>query len=402
MALGWLTLPSGPSVATGTPLSSHSVAAWFNPLSVTFVSLNDGLALGTSACGTKKTCLALRRTNDGGRTWYDQALPSSILNVADRVVDGSIAAQAAGVSVGLNIRFADQDSGWIYGSIEQPQVGYEGSLPVPVLWSTHDGGLVWQRMSVPGVSKKSSILDLEVTAGTVDVLTLESQNQVEVESSPASANVWRKTSDVGLGTPAGGGPLAGGFTLQGGDGWLVEGNDRGTTGSAQLTSNGTWVAWRPPCRAVGDSYVVPAASTPRDLVAVCGIGGFGGYRSKAEPPGSTLGSSWLYFSTNGGETFSLGPELRPLKDYLGFGSLYGVLASPAPGVIFLSRELGNDGDVVGSFDGGAHWSVAYGRQLLYLGFTSATQGVGIASFPHGVTRMIMTYDGGHTWSTVTF
>src|ERR1019366_8511944 len=53
-----------------------------------------------------------------------------------------------------------------------------------------------------------------------------------------------------------------------------------------------------------------------------------------------LGSSWLYFSNNGGQTFETGPELGPRGDVFG-----DVLASPVPGVILLSRAYFGNGDV---------------------------------------------------------
>ena len=39
---------------------------------------------------------------------------------------------------------------------------------------------------------------------------------------------------------------------------------------------------------------------PNDLVVACSIGGYGGSPSKFDPPDSTIGSTWLYFSTNCG------------------------------------------------------------------------------------------------------
>ena len=67
-----------------------------------------------------------------------------------------------------------------------------------------------------------------------------------------------ETPDLFL--PAGGGELVGSFVLQGGSGWLVEGNDRGITGSAELQGMDRWTNWAPPCQSVGNSLTVPAAS----------------------------------------------------------------------------------------------------------------------------------------------
>jgi hypothetical protein len=178
---------------------------------------------------------------------------------------------------------------------------------------------------------------------------------------------------------------------------LVEGNDRGVTGSAELESQGRWGSWTPPCAQVGDSYTVPTASSALDLFAVCQIGGFGGSVSKSDPPGAALGSTWLYVSGNGGHSFHAVRQLAPL----GPVTYGGVLASPSPGVLFVSRS-GRSDQLVGSFDGGHHWSVAYTGGLFYLGFTNPAQGVGLIQGAGRTTAMIMTFDGGHHWARVKF
>jgi hypothetical protein len=176
---------------------------------------------------------------------------------------------------------------------------------------------------------------------------------------------------------------------------LVEGNDRGTTGSAELVG-GQWVGWVPPCASVGDSFAIPAASTADDLVAVCVMGGFAEGLSKSAPKGATLGSSWLYFSDNGGSSFQAGPELGPVGDSFG-----DVLASPEPGAILLSHgDMGQD--LMASFNYGHTWTTVYHGELTYLGFTSQLQGVGIVQTSSTTTKMIMTFDGGHLWAPVTF
>jgi hypothetical protein len=109
---------------------------------------------------------------------------------------------------------------------------------------------------------------------------------------------------------------------------------------------------------------VPAASTAANLVAVCVIGGFGGYvATGSEPRGATSGSTWLYFSDNGGRTFQAGPELGRFDNY------FGQVDSPAPGVV-LASGYGTPGDLEASFDGGHHWAVVYRGGPFYLGFTS--------------------------------
>ena len=385
------------SVSVGTTLPSNSVVTQFDPASVTFVSLDTGWTLGSAPCARNSTCLALRKTTNEGRTWSTESLPASLLNAADRKVGGTLAALYCGG--GLKIRFANARDGWIYGSlavtIHQSDASYIGAEAI--LWSTHDGGLTWRKQPLPWVSTQGTILDLEANASTVFMMAQNKTFTVTVESSPVGEDQWRASNAVGLGVPAGGGQLEGAIVIEGSSAWLVEGNDRGTSGSARLTSTGQWVAWTPPCASVGDSLAVPAASTTNNLVAVCEMGGFASPLSKSAPRGATVGSSWLYFSTDGGRTFRAGPELRPVE-----GFFYGLLASPTPRVIVVSGDVGDSKDLTASFDGGTHWTNVYRGQLFFLGFTSATQGVGLVRSSKGASTMIMTFDGGHHWAPVTF
>jgi hypothetical protein len=127
------------------------------------------------------------------------------------------------------------------------------------------------------------------------------------------------------------------------------------------------------------------------------MGGFAYSLSKSAPPGAKLGSSWLYFSDDGGSSFAAGPELGDLGN-----SFSGVIASPAPAVILIGHQAqSGQADLLASFDRGVHWSVVYRGQALYLGFTS--QGVAIVGSANGAsTTMIMTFDGGHHWAPVAF
>jgi hypothetical protein len=377
-------------------LGTHIDAPNFSPQSVTFISTNDGWALGGVPCPPVSTCLAVYRTLNGGRTWSKVPLPKAILNVANRDVQGTMAANSS--MYGLQIRYANVEDGWIYGALEQPirQNGVSYLRLVPRLWSTHDGGLMWRRQPLPWMAGQDEFFDLETAHGTVYALAPNHKNAVTVESSPVGVDQWRSDTQVRFATPAGGGQLTGSIVLQGVKGWIVEGNDRGVTGSAQLSSAGTWVPWTPPCSKVGDSYYVPSVTSTGELVTICSIGGYGGGATKSDPPGAALGSGWLYFSTNGGASFQAGLELRPVRAFLNIGAL----AAPSPHVVLLGRFTNGGGILSASFDGGVQWATVYHGTVDFLGFTSATQGVAIIGGPR--TTMIMTYDGGHLWQKVTF
>jgi len=383
--------PSAAAAAAAVP-AAVPAAASFHPLSVTFVSLKTGWALGTSPCASGE-CLGLRETTGSGSSWVVRPLPAALLAAADRKVSGNSALNEC-CGGGLNVRFANLLDGWIYGGLLVPSQ-FQGTSE-PVVWSTHNGGATWVEDRLPaGLNTTGTIFDLEVAGARVYLMAPDKTFGVTVESSPLARDSWQHANTVGLGSPAGGGEQSGAFVLQGTHGWLVEGNDRGTTGSAELVG-GQWVGWVSPCASVGDSFAIPAASTPENLVAVCVMGGFAEGLSKSAPKGATLGSSWLYFSSNGGSSFRAGLELGPLGDFFG-----DVLASPEPGAILLSHgDMGQD--LMASFNYGHTWTTVYHGELTYLGFTSPLQGVGIVQTSSATTKMIMTFDGGHLWAPVTF
>jgi hypothetical protein len=384
------TLTLGSLRALGSPLGSGSVEARFDPGSVTFVSTSTGWVLGTAPCASAGRCLALRETTDAGHAWTARPLPAALLVAADRRVGGGVDPLAT-----LGVRFADLRDGWIYGGLAA-SASTAGSVE-PTLWSTHDGGLVWRRQPLPGLGG-GPIFDLEASHGRVYLMAPNRTTGVTVESSPVGRDSWRASDAGGLGDPAGGGQQSGAIVLQGATGWLVEGNDRGTTGSARLSGTGVWVRWTPPCASVGNGFAVPAASTPSNLVAVCVMGGFASALTSAAPRGATIGSSWLYRSTDGGSSFEAGRELGGQGTFFG-----GVLATPTHGVVLIGRGA-SDQELAASFDGGLRWTVVYRGRLVFLGFTSPTQGVGLvqSSTNSTTTSMIMTFDGGHRWEPVGF
>ena len=343
----------------------------FHPVSVTFASPAQGWVLGTGGC-SMRVCLKLYETTDAGASWSARRLPAAL--VATRPMDRGV----------LEVRFADPRDGWIYGA---PTGGS------PTLWSTHNGGKAWLETRPGWLGRRSAIFDLEATAGRAYLLGSDDAGKVTLAGAATTGDDWHILSTPELLNPAGGGEQLGSLVLQGRSGWLLEGNDRGPTGSAHLDASRRWVAWTPPCAAVGNTFAVPAAANARSLVAVCVMGGFAFPISKAAPPGATIASTWLYVSEDGGDTFVAGPELsrRPLGG--------DVLASPVPGVVLLAEPRG----LAQSLDGGAHWTVVYRGNLVYLGFTTPTQGVGIAVSPSGAantTRLIMSYDGGRHWKQV--
>lgn len=130
-----VTSVAAAALTLGTAAGGASVGAAappvFYPLSVTFVSLDNGWVLGASPCA-RGTCLALERTADGGRSWAGQALPPSVTKAADvHISSGHLAGSL------LSVRFANAEDGWIFGSV--PEQAAQGITSGAVIWSTKNG-----------------------------------------------------------------------------------------------------------------------------------------------------------------------------------------------------------------------------------------------------------------------
>jgi hypothetical protein len=400
-----LAMVAGSFAITGRAASASSThrgidTAGFQPLSLTFLSAERGWALGTAPCAPGGACLVLLETSDFGARWTPVHLPSALVDGIERDARGSQSTLAS--LADLQVRFANATDGWVYGTLEVPdaEVGSSDVTPEPVLFSTHDGGLRWVRQRLAWVNRfVGAIYDVEAAGGSVFMAALNRSYRVTVERSPLDVDQWHIANTVALFSPAGGAIPSGSIVLKGSSGWLVEGNDRGTSGSARLDRRGSWVRWTPPCARVGSSFSVPAASTPLDLVAACTMGGFAMGLSKSAPPGATLGSTWLYFSLNAGATFTAGPELRFAKPFA-FG---GVLGAPRPDVVLIDRYVGAAEDLAVSIDRGLSWHVAYRGQVLSVEFPTPTAGVGLVrSASERSTSMIESTDDGQHWTHVSF
>ncbi len=226
----WGALVTGGSTALGAPAAAPVVGT-FNPVSVTFVSLSTGWALGGAPCARSDNCLAFRETLDGGRTWWPRPLPVALVKAADRKVGAYPAFTLSQCCDGaLNIRFADQRDGWIYGGLLVPgQVPSTVSIG-PDLWSTHNAGLTWQPVHpFRTLAAERPIFDVEAAGGRVYAMAANGSDGAAIGSSPVATNNWRVANSVTLAGPAGGAQPAGAIVLQGTGGWSVYGNDRQRT-----------------------------------------------------------------------------------------------------------------------------------------------------------------------------
>jgi len=164
--------------------------------------------------------------------------------------------------------------------------------------------------------------------------------------------------------------------------------DRAVVGGARLVS-GAWKPWQPPCLDVAGPATL-AASSASDLVAACDEGLW------SSPTGVHV-----YVSTDGGASFSRAGSKPPVFDVEG-------VAAPAPGVIFVGGSLSGVGSaIVGSFDGGTTWPAVHvlqGSASSGLAFPTDQVGVVISQTigdqASPTSELLMTRDGGRTWSKV--
>jgi hypothetical protein len=228
-------------------------------------------------------------------------------------------------------------------------------------------------------------------------MALNKSFNVTIESSPVSHDHWHVSDSKGLYTPAGGGNLSGAIVISGSHGWLVEGNDRGVSGSAELSQSGNWVPWTAPCYSVGNSLAGLVASTPNRLFTECQMGGFASPLSKTAPRGARVGSTWLYESNNAGRTFTAVKELGHYGEFFGT-----VLAAPKLGSVLFTDGNSQTESLSATFDAGRHWSVVYSGNITFMHFIDSNEGVALVERSHGPNRLIMTFDGGQDWLPIPF
>jgi hypothetical protein len=348
-------------VPTATPEPTPvAMPADFTPLSATFVSPDEGWALGGTQCGNEQCATAvIAHTLDGGATWERVNAPPTAVRRGT---------PSAGLTSGVSgLRFADSQDGWAFG---------------PELWATHDGGTTWLRVAVGGLPLLP-VMALEAARGTVHAVVYDGASFVfRIASSPVGADRWELATTT---LPLGAGPAAGiELVLWGSAGWVLE-NDRVVIAGARLV-NGTWRTWQPPCLDVNGPAMLAAADGTH-LRAACLEAEWGPYQGADQP------SEHLWSSTDGGATFTRAAAEMPLAEVDG-------LAAPTATTV-AAAGLGYNGTaVIFSSDGGRTWrTVLYlgQAQVYYVGFTTATQGFVISS-----AGMQITYDAGQTWRAVQF
>jgi hypothetical protein len=350
--------PTTPAAATSTPAaptptaSAHAVPAGFQPASVTFVSTTTGFVLGIAPCATG-TCTTLVRTADGGHTW---SLVATLPPAAT--------APSAAVS---EVRFANAHDGWAFG---------------PQLWSTHDGGASWHRITM-----SSAVSDVEAWGGVAYAVS-----GAHLLRTASNADAWAPVAGVAFGTPS-----SGLISLHGKAGWVVADNTANKRTLFATADGVTWKALADPCAGLGTEWALAGVAPVSDtqLYLLCGGGAGAGSQQKR-----------VMVSNDAGAHAAATAGTPPMGGIIGGG--VDPIAAASADVVALSASSGAS-EVYRSADAGHTWSTPLqqgdgGIGYYDLGFTTSTQGVVVYGRP-GIapsTQLLMTHDAGATWTPVSW
>lgn len=382
--------------------AGSSTTATASPVSATFLPTGEGWILSGYHCSTG-VCLAVKRTMDDGRTWTSLPLPSGL-----RMVTNSSGASYFPL-IQQNIYFADAKDGWIYGSVSP--VGSIGDTNLTFdaeIWSTHDGGASWSILDTKSLGMKFDVLSVSATRGSIYAISWLKDQTFGLWRSSIMNDSWQRVSTPILYAAAGGSNMEGALTFKGADGWLMLGNDRGTTAAVRLLSSGRWVKWHAPCENVGGSFAALVAFNSTTLADVCTIGGFGGDVAPGTPHYLKQQSNWVFVSHDAGLTFK--PTSQVIADGSSefLDSIPSLPASPAPGRLLIAKSvshgLNTSDHLYLTRNGGKTWRSVYASPVTSFSpviqsvkFASSSLGYAIVQRTTTTSELIISWDGGWAW-----
>jgi hypothetical protein len=361
--------PAASSTHTVTTAASRSAASsGFQVLSMTFVSDNQGWALGSTKCGTHR-CLALLGTTDGGTHWNALTAPT-------KYAGGEYGICPHGKPCAQQVRFMNPDVGYAYD---------------PSLFVTIDGGRTWTRL--PG----ASISSLEGADGTVARVISGSTGcagqPYHLQSAAVGSDIWHNLNApkiemicppvlyrqgerlvlVGYGNPAGG--------------------VRATARIDRSANNGkTWAAGPDKCGGTSGYASDVALAPPNVLMLLC--------QHQAPMKNGKFGPAYIRTSLNNGATFGPDKVLPAAQAPKGVITKYQVAAGTTRR-IFVTETATHGSKLLESQNGGRTWTTA-------LTFRSTTPVI-LVGFEDPLTARVAqgntvwtTRNGGKTWTKNTF
>jgi photosystem II stability/assembly factor-like uncharacterized protein len=370
--------PQGGSSATSSPASNPATSpasstpvrqelVGFRVLSMTFVSDQQGWALGTVKCGTAR-CLALVGSTDGGSSWHELTAPATHAG-------GVYSTCPAGAPCVQQIRFATTQIGYAYD---------------PSLLTTTDGGSTWQLQSGTNVSS------LEAAGGTaVRVISNStgcSGTRYKVQSAAAGSESWQTLSAqpftqicppvlyrqgerlvlAAYGNPAG-----------------------GVRATAQIgrSSNGgaTWTSGLDQCGGKSGYASGVALAPPDVLVLLC--------QDQAPGKGNVYGPAWVRVSVDGGASY--GPD-KTVPSTMPGTIRQDQLAAASSGRLLVVETGQHGSQALVTEDGGTSWT----STLSLSADLSSAAKVILVGYQDPLTCRIASGDnvwttsnGGHSWLT---
>jgi photosystem II stability/assembly factor-like uncharacterized protein len=351
---------------TTAPAPHAAGLSHFTVVDLTFVSLDDGWAIGTAECLSESAspsvppCIGMVHTTDGGRTW------GSLLNPPANIPNGG----ACSDPCIQHIRFANEQIGYAYGP--------------SAFFMTTDGGKGWQRE--PGGADALETLDGNVIRVAARHGCSPPGCVYGVQTAPIGSAGWH---DVGLSATTTGSSVRVALARTGHRAFVeVFGH---TSGGAQDATSllytsaddgASWTRRGEPCRQSGGEIDSTAITTAPDgsVTVLCTRRG-------------ARGTQFTSTSTDGGATFRAG---GPLASGSSPGGLLGAASAQVQFVI--SDALYR------TQDGGQTWrsvpAVSLGPgTAIFVGFESAAVGRVVTDSGRTVWT---TRDAGLTWTPHTF
>jgi photosystem II stability/assembly factor-like uncharacterized protein len=339
------------------------VPAGFRAVDLTWVSLDEGWALGTAPCGTPP-CTSVLHTTDGGQHWT--GTPAPVAGLAE--ASDCIANQAC-VS---GLRFANSHIGYAYGP--------------NALFMTTDAGQHWQRQSLAGAS------GLEVADGIVVRVSSKCLPGCDftVERSAVGSTTWQSVP-LPTGGQTSGAQLsrAGNLVALLTEGHIAGGAQHATSVLFTSTNGGvSWTARGEPCPQGSTEYDSTAVSTASDgsITVLC-----------APRDGHQV--HFTMTSTDGGGHF--GSTLHNLGSAIStvLGTASRSVQLVSMDALYLSTDGGNNWRRVDKLPGGGP------LQASFIGFESDTVGRVLepdADATFGASRVWTTTDAGRSWTVRSF
>jgi hypothetical protein len=312
----------------------------FTPASFTAISETHWWLLGTAPC-RRPPCTSIVMTDSGGRSFVGIPAPRT------KAVN--------------QLRFADALDGYAFG---------------PQLWTTHDGGATWKRVSVAG-----NVTELAAGNGGVFALVRSPHGRGELLRSPSSRDAWRPVAGL-VGYPFSG------LWVHGATVMVETQKLSGSTPNLMIS------------RDLGNRFYVaagggPDAGTHRVPPSIA-------CQFEGAPPViwalcATGTESGVWRSTDGGRMFAGVGGDATRRSVPSEPNSAGFAAASPTVAVYGYRQLWR------TSDGGALWSRVPATSgavwWTYLGFTDATHGVALGEFGGG-DRLYYTTDGGRSYHRV--